>query len=1148
MSSEFTPSPDPATSDDEAIRQRQVLRRGLRRANVAWVVIVAVITALTFGVVWKARQSAREADRANRSAAEALTQAARAEGELWNAHLAEARAIRIAGGPGARSKARALIQELSVSPSLTETQRLALRTEAVAQLALVDIVPPESWVTQRVIFKQTWDKPMRRYVQSFETNQIEIRSHPSGQTLTTLFGPNGALRQEARFSPDGRYFVCVFRKPSVAICWRLEDSAIVFSNRTTSVLYLEVPFFSPDSRTLAVATTNGLELYPLERSAPPVVLPRSPNASFSPDSRWVASVQTTNAEIRSAATGRLLGRLPLEFKTDCLAWHPDGTRLALAGHDGKIVLQELPEDILSREPRFGPPLGAASPTAAAESASTVFIPGAVRSLDGHVGKVIGVWFSPDGSMLLSQSWDSFSILWDVPTGRRLMAESRVALEGFSPDGERVFAIADGGGRQGSAGLLSRSGYRSVVQAGKMPRLAVGVAFSRDGRLAITDHLESSLVWNTATGREVARLRGHSAVFAPDSRTVCTVVTNAVFGFDLTSVPLVAEGSNWLTATEIFHRDSRRGDVLNTASLAPDGRTLVVAASEGGVILIDLRKESPPRRIKTPAHFASLSADGQWLVAQKHNNEAWLVNMTNTAKPWLIGYHLNAAFSPDGTRLAVTTEKVLVLLQRNAAHSNGWSRLWRVPLEIGAGEPAPFAFTPDGAAVAVPYNRFDIRLFDARNGQELATFSPPNLSQIGGKETLAFSDDGQRLRALRNDGEVIEWTLPTVRAALAGLGLDWRDDAQAEPSIPAFHQDPARSQKQPHPDPAPALARSTSTGAGGISASASPSKSDVQSSNLSLPSVAAAVAGVLALIAGAVLFLHQRRTVAAYARSEALAEAQQQQLVQAQAALFQSQKMEALGTLAAGVAHDFNNLLSIIRMSKQLVDRAVKPEGLTKENLEAIEQAVHQGKSLVNSMLGYSRRPTEAIEDFSVVKVVGDTVALLSRQFLGGLTLNLQLDQSCPLIHGSRARLEQALLNLIVNASEAMKGSGALTIKARPIDSSAPAADGVLQSKDASAGVELSVSDTGPGIAPDVLPRVFEPFFTTKTVGMQRGTGRGLSLVYAIAKQDGWGLGVQTGPGGGTTFTLVLPASQTALLGRRLPTSQGADVSGKLNVT
>jgi signal transduction histidine kinase len=141
-----------------------------------------------------------------------------------------------------------------------------------------------------------------------------------------------------------------------------------------------------------------------------------------------------------------------------------------------------------------------------------------------------------------------------------------------------------------------------------------------------------------------------------------------------------------------------------------------------------------------------------------------------------------------------------------------------------------------------------------------------------------------------------------------------------------------------------------------------------------------------------------------------------------------------------------------------------------------------------------------------------------------------------------------LLNLIVNASEAMKGSGTLTVSARPVGFPAPPVHGVLQPKAASACVELSVRDTGPGIAPNVLPRIFEPFYTTKNAGAQRGTGLGLSLVYAIAKQDGWGLDVQTVTGGGTVFTILLPASQTALVGRGLPTSQDADTSSKLNVT
>ena len=306
---------------------------------------------------------------------------------------------------------------------------------------------------------------------------------------------------------------------------------------------------------------------------------------------------------------------------------------------------------------------------------------------------------------------------------------------------------------------------------------------------------------------------------------------------------------------------------------------------------------------------------------------------------------------------------------------------------------------------------------------------------------------------------------------------------------------------------------------------------------------AAAAGLLALLAGVFVFMHQRRLLAAYARVEELAGQRQQQLAQTQTALFQSQKLEALGTLAAGVAHDFNNLLSIIRMSNQLVDRAAKPEGVTQENVQAIEQAVQQGKSIVNSMLGYSRRPTDVLEDFSVAQTVTETAALLSRQFLSGVELKLELDPACPAIYGSRPRLEQALLNLIVNASEAMGGHGRLIISSRLVQ---PAPGLVLAPRPATNCVEVSVTDSGPGIAAQTLPRIFEPFFTTKNTGGEHGTGLGLSLVHTIAKQDGWGLDVQSEPGQGATFRLLLPVSQTEFLGRRLPTAPAADNSSKVS--
>jgi signal transduction histidine kinase len=1081
--------------------QHEALRRGLRRANFAWVIIVAVIAVLAFGVVWKAGQSGREAERANRHANEASEQAerareaaARAEAELWNTRLAEARAIRVAGGPGARVKASQVIANLSRSSGLSETQLLALRTEAIAHLALIDVELPPGWNTQRNLTRPVWDPSYQRRVDGVGSNRIDILEMPSGKVFKSIDGPAGAIRNDAIFSPDGKYLACLFNPaPPLVLAWRIEDGALVVSNRTTSSSGYQKPFFSPDSRTLALYTTRGLELHGLETNLLARIFPQRLDACFSPDSRMMALALGTHAEIRSIATGEILNRIETTFNATHVAWHPGGNRLALSGHEGELAFWELPQELAASER------------------------GRLRSLEGHATTIVGLSFSPDGALLLSRAWDGFNSFWEVKSGRRLLAETRAILNNFAADGTQLTAEAAVIPTRSVATLLNRTGFRTVAQAMRTPKLPIGMAFSRNGEWVATDHHDVSCLFETATGRELARFSGRSPIFSADGKSLFACTDRGVFRFDIdTMTSRAGTFSNLVEGVEILHRDRARypQDRFNHLSLAVDGRTLVIASSEAGVALFDLLGERETRRLTNAvAHFATLTSDGGWLETRFHNGYSHLINLTNATKPSLLGYHLNSAFSPDANWFAITTESALYLMKRNV--SNRWVRTARVPLDIGAGDPAPLAFSPDSRSLAVIQNRFDLRLYDVAAARELATFVPLHATPIDGVQSLGFSSDGRFLRAVRRDGEVVEWDLPIVRAELAKLGLNWSDSTPALSSVvPSAH---------------------------GMTHPATLSKLPVASAPR-LSAAFAATAGLLALAAGVFVFIHQRRLLTAYARADELAEDRQRQLALAQNALFQSQKLEALGTLAAGVAHDFNNLLSIIRMSNQLVDRAVKPEGVTKENLQAIEQAVQQGKSIVNSMLGYSRRPTNAIEDFSVATTVSDTVSLLSRQFLSGITFHLDLDPACPSIYGSRLRLEQALLNLIVNASEAMRGHGQLTISSKMIDQ---AAHTVVAPKSAANYVEVSVTDSGPGISPEIMPRIFEPFFTTKDVGDERGTGLGLSLVYTIAKQDGWGLDVSSEPGKGATFRLLLPVSQTEFLGRRLPTSPISDLSGKV---
>ena len=280
---------------------------------------------------------------------------------------------------------------------------------------------------------------------------------------------------------------------------------------------------------------------------------------------------------------------------------------------------------------------------------------------------------------------------------------------------------------------------------------------------------------------------------------------------------------------------------------------------------------------------------------------------------------------------------------------------------------------------------------------------------------------------------------------------------------------------------------------------------------------------LALAAGLFVSLHQRRTLSAYARAETLAMEQQGKLRTAQEELLQSQKMRALGTLAAGIAHDFNNLLSVIRLSNQLAAEQTKASGVAKENMDAVESAVSQGENIVQSMLGYSRAAAELDDEYAVAAALSETVSMLGRKFLSGIVLKLDVAPNLPPVRGSRGRFEQMLLNLIVNASEAMNGQGTLRLSARAVTDPEHC---TLAPRDASRYIEVSVGDSGPGIPTDVVARVFEPFFTTKQAGARPGTGLGLSTVYTMAQQDGLGLGLETEERKGTVFRLLVPVGVT----------------------
>jgi PAS domain S-box-containing protein len=236
------------------------------------------------------------------------------------------------------------------------------------------------------------------------------------------------------------------------------------------------------------------------------------------------------------------------------------------------------------------------------------------------------------------------------------------------------------------------------------------------------------------------------------------------------------------------------------------------------------------------------------------------------------------------------------------------------------------------------------------------------------------------------------------------------------------------------------------------------------------------------------------------------------LEHSRAQLRQAQKMEAVGNLAGGVAHDFNNLLQALLSQAQLLRTyAHDPERVKALGLELAQQISH-GASLTRQLLLFSRRETTRREPFDLNHAVRDATKMLRRLVRANIALDIELADEALTVTADRGQFEQVLMNLTVNASDAMPEGGRLTIRT-----------GALAGR----RVWLSVEDTGTGIPDAIRERIFEPFFTTKGAG--KGTGLGLSVVHGIVSQHGGSIEVDSEPGRGTRFRVILPAAAPAEL-------------------
>jgi PAS domain S-box-containing protein len=228
-------------------------------------------------------------------------------------------------------------------------------------------------------------------------------------------------------------------------------------------------------------------------------------------------------------------------------------------------------------------------------------------------------------------------------------------------------------------------------------------------------------------------------------------------------------------------------------------------------------------------------------------------------------------------------------------------------------------------------------------------------------------------------------------------------------------------------------------------------------------------------------------------------------------LAESQKLDALGQLTGGVAHDFNNLLMVISGSLHVLRKAVGDDAKAQRALAAIDGATKRGASLTNQLLTFARRQSVNPQTVEIARHIDTVRGVLDVGVGSAVTLQFDIAPDVGPVMVDVAEFETALVNLVINARDAMAGGGVITISAHNDDSD-------------SEYVAIAVQDTGAGIAPDILNKIFDPFFTTKPIG--KGTGLGLSQVHGFAHQAGGTVKVTSELGQGTKITILLPRRET----------------------
>ncbi len=256
-------------------------------------------------------------------------------------------------------------------------------------------------------------------------------------------------------------------------------------------------------------------------------------------------------------------------------------------------------------------------------------------------------------------------------------------------------------------------------------------------------------------------------------------------------------------------------------------------------------------------------------------------------------------------------------------------------------------------------------------------------------------------------------------------------------------------------------------------------------------------------------------------------------------LLQSEKLEALGRLAGGVAHDFNNMLTVIIGACHILDLNIDDRKLEVDNIVAIREAAMRAAGLTKQLLAFSRQQPSQPQQLNLNAVITQNEVILARLGGPGLQLQINLADDLKLVNIDPSQVEQVLVNLIINSRDAFSDQGLVEINTHNV-TRCQTIDLLGRAADCREYVQLTVSDNGCGMVPEVLAHIFDPFYTTKPVG--KGTGLGLAVVHGIVTQNGGIIEVDSQPQIGTTFRILFPAIE-ATSGSTTYSAKGGPLEG-----